>query len=625
MDTVYSTLAYIDAIHDFKGFAITHKDKIQIGLPGRILNIEAFISMTELEDTIADVFIGRSGTIENLVFTTPLKLHRNLCNGHESFGLVSDATGSNEILKILERGNRSYYIVQNREVLCDSAPTLKHSSITKGIIVNDNNGALVKYKKWSHGLYLSSKFCSNYEYIIEYENKNDINYSANGHTLSIHKSRTSDNPNNRDNIVDYIRGTSSDQDISIAFQRKRSGDWFQALSTLNTTRDYILPDGSPKKLNVPIYFCTADRVAATYAISVGVNTIFFQTTTGIHLIYKNNISLQMDAFSPDEHYMPSQSSEYKRGIAEGITAYDARKTEIFAALDALNPTNSHEIMKYIGYLYCYTYMHKMVGLQLGHHRSLAMEYIENVSTVENDADKMRTICSLYDTLMTYIPIITAHNIHSTVAFPSLPTVQPISTSGVVGPSEIYLAGLLNEFSRSRNIPTYIQKAIDCILRLSVASEPLRFHYEGVLRSDATNTITGGFIKPKRSRRSRKSRRNNTRFRNTLRNTWSQAQTTYRELVDTYVSYLKGRTRYNHAKQGEKGIYGCGDVSVCIENLEYLVATTGHFKEDIADYEAYCEDYERKEQERLQTPENIYYDERLVQLVLEAKRKNVEAI
>jgi hypothetical protein len=181
MDATYSTLAFADAIHDFKGFAIRHKDAIRHGLPGHVLNIDMLVRTSEIEDTILDIFAARSNDIDLLSVSTPEKLHKQLRDVHATFGLVSDANGSSHLIKLLEKGKKAYYIVQNRENMSDSAFTPLHSDVTKGIIVNDMNGAVVKYGKWSNDHCLSSKFCSVYEYSIEYINSERIAYYADDH------------------------------------------------------------------------------------------------------------------------------------------------------------------------------------------------------------------------------------------------------------------------------------------------------------------------------------------------------------------------------------------------------------------------------------------------------------
>jgi hypothetical protein len=347
-------------------------------------------------------------------------------------------------------------------------------------------------------------------------------------------------------------------------------------------------------LNVPLYFCTEDRVAAAYSIALGANTIFFQRNSNLHTIYKNRISIHIDAFCSEEMYRPDKTEEYKRVITSAFNVWELRRSMLFDEMERLVPSNSHEIMQYISYLYCYSYMYTRIGSQLERHRLLVTEFIENAYNIEQDVDKRNTIFSLYHTASTAIPVILSHNIHSGVAFPSLPTVNPISYTGIVGPSEIYIAGLLYEFKIYHDAPRYVQTIIDSILRLSVASEELTLHYEGVLRSENTS---GGFIQSR---------------------TLTTTNINYKALVYKYIAFLKSGTRYNQVTQDSMGIYGCGDVCVCSNNVKHIVAITGCCKEELRDYEEFCMQKLQEERDGNYDSDDAYYDSRIVQMILAKK-------
>ncbi len=601
MDVAYSTLAFADAIHNFGSLAITHKNTIQYGLPGFVLNIDNLLLKNNFDGIVRDIFFGRSNDIHILDISSAKELHKELCDGYPIFGLLSDANGSTGLLDILEKYDKAYYIVKNRENLCDPAISSEYTYLKTGIIVSDKDEAQILYPKWLFDMRINSKFCSKYDFILDYVSETTIIFVSNGIRNTINLNHQINNPNNCTNVEHTINTTASIEIKSIAFQRKRSGDWLQALSTLDNHRLYTFPDNTVEKLRGPVYFCTADRIAAAYAISIGVNTIFVQPISGIHLIYKNRISLEMDAFyrTPFE---PEKTMDYKNTIATAIDTYKMRKLMIIDALTFV-PSSSNDLMRYISYLYSYVILMDMIGKMLESKMELIQRFMNSINYDEFTNSENCKIYDIYNITLTEIPKLMSYDIHDMAAFPSLPTINPISSSGIVDTSDIYIAGLLYEFNYTREVQPYVAKCIEYILHLSTPSETLRSHYNSILSAHAH---TGGFDKQRYIKYNVSDMHN---------------------LCKIYIQYLynvynQGK-RYNEITQGKYSLNGCGDISVCYSNLKYIVQTLGIMKNEFRDLEFYKHQKEKEVTEREQPKSDPEFDSWLNDVIKQGKKSLLE--
>lgn len=556
MDVTYSTLAFADAIHDFKNTAVSQLRNIQIGLPGLVLAVDRLISIFDIENTILDIFAARSNDIELLEFSTPARLHKLLSDGNAGFGLIGDANGANKIIELLEKGLKLYYIIRNRENLCDSANTPTHSHVTRGIILNDINEPEISYPAWSSELCMSSKFCSKYNFKLDYASSTTLVYKTSSSIFTIDMRFPTSNPNNRTNILRFIT-SATPENISIAFQRKRSGDWFQALSSLDVKRKYVVGDGTPAKLNGPIYFCTEDRVAAAYSIALGANTIFVKKNTGQYFLYKNHISIHTDTMCRNT-FNAEHIEEYKRGLNSTISVFEIQSSMLLDELNLRTPETDVDILKYIGYIYNYVRLMHTIGNKILSNKSTLDRFIlGEIETLSND--DRNNIYAMYSDGMFEIPKLLSQNIHAVAAFPSLPSLTPISTDGIVDASHIYIAGLLSAFKNVSSAVPYIKKCIDQILALSRPSEELRFHYEGVISE--VDTHSGGFVKPKQI----------------VVHNWQN-------VCNVYIAYLKTASefgeRYNVIEQNGNSFHACEDFVLCYDNIRRIVVNTGTMKEEL---------------------------------------------
>ena len=191
-------------------------------------------------------------------------------------------------------------------------------------------------------------------------------------------------------------------------------------------------------------------------------------------------------------FSKEQIPTYVSTLTSAINVCDLFQTIVLQELRTRHPYDNDTLIHYISYLYEYTMMMDMIGSQLNQYTELINQFIVDPTYTFTD-DEFHTIHSLYNTSASQIPKLISHDIHATAAFPSLPSLTPIS-SGIVGPSEIYIAGLLEDFKSKPVLVPYIQKCIDYILSMSSNSIALRMHYSSILLSHQEQI--GGFIKSK---------------------------------------------------------------------------------------------------------------------------------
>ena len=96
-------------------------------------------------------------------------------------------------------------------------------------------------------------------------------------------------------IFNEITGANSDTSnwkLNTKCQQKRGGDWFQALSCLNThQREFtnmqdIIKGSNAFPDSYPIYFVTHDRIAVTFALLMGVNVLYLDYYGQVY-VFKN--------------------------------------------------------------------------------------------------------------------------------------------------------------------------------------------------------------------------------------------------------------------------------------------------------------------------------------------------
>ncbi len=529
----------------------------------------------DIESFIMNIFIARQANIHFLKVDSPEHVHSFLKLDYSTFGLLSGANGSLNLIRCLEEQSNAYYIVKNRENVCDSANNPVYNGLSNGIVITDSIDSEVVYAPWRTDASLSSMFCSNYEYKLKYIGANLINYSVNENDTTIDLMEN-DNPHNRTNIMNEIRGTDDINNISIAFQKKRSGDWFQALSTMDTDRLYVTPSGI-QKLNGPVYFCTEDRVAAVYAFALGINTIYVQRGTNIHLVYNQSSHLHINPFKMTS-FNSAETITYRAILDDAIRTYNAMIGDLRHALSTA-PESDDDILQYIAYIYDVVLLTNRFGGTLEEHRDLLERFIMNPLASFNEQE-LNTIYKCYYSASIDLEKIKSHNIHSFPRFPCFRTITPISISGIVGPSELYINGLLSDFIRTRQLPAFVKTAIHtCVASILSKSQPsaeLEDHY-GHLMAVPTMHM-GGFIKTK------------------PHYTGPYTLRLGKTYLDYLYSHTDGTRQYNILEVGKFTIRCASSYSSVYNKLKCIVENTGFLKSEFHEYQQYVADKNRKEQE-----------------------------
>ena len=95
----------------------------------------------------------------------------------------------------------------------------------------------------------------------------------------------SNNPNTTNNITECLKRVTdllknlnplNSKRVGATFQCKRSGDWLQAISCLDTGRKYVNKDKMPHSIDGPIILVSHDQILVWFALYVGVPVLFTQ-------------------------------------------------------------------------------------------------------------------------------------------------------------------------------------------------------------------------------------------------------------------------------------------------------------------------------------------------------------
>jgi hypothetical protein len=191
----------------------------------------------------------------------------------------------------------------NRELLNDCAPKAT-SHLKKVLDLNDFDNNITKYsnRRFNTGykITLGSIFGLNSGFKIK----------KNGELL--YESKDS-NENNKTNCVIKINKAKRENNIeklSALYQVKRSGDWLQALSILNTERVY----SGDTKLDGNDILITFDIILVCYCLYLGINVILTRRNSGEAYFFK-----------------------YNKRIKKSIIVSNTIKAEVIAPPDAIPP------------------------------------------------------------------------------------------------------------------------------------------------------------------------------------------------------------------------------------------------------------------------------------------------
>lgn len=504
MDFAFCSLAYADAIHDFDDLAINHKNDILSGLPGYAFVWNKYINKDKVEDLVRDIFMGRNKNVDTFQFSKQLgkipevctpyetearELFATLSNGHASFGLVCDANGASQISRCLECQPNDYYVLNNIENVTDSANSPLFQNYKRVKVLHDKSLISIKYPKWDTNACLSNRFCSKYDIELKYNRiDKNVSFSIGGIKYRVGRSFT-DNENSKPRVEEFILKNRLNTDlISKAFQRKRSGDWLQSLSVNDTDRVYTFPSGESRKLNVPVYFCTEDRVAAAYSFALGTNTIYFHKQSTTCFIYKRPGTFSDSVFScTSKMFNDMFIEEYRTVLREGYKhIMSFHETILVKMQEHESATTNEEILRYMGYIFQYSHVYSIFTVVLANKETVE-QFIRN--EMEPTNENKNIIMHVKDEIETWLPILLNHDLTSKPEFPCLDTFQPISRTGKVEQSELYTATLLCSFAG--NVPILldaIEKCVRRIVDLSKVTPAFLEHYNFVL--DHCRTMGG---------------------------------------------------------------------------------------------------------------------------------------
>jgi hypothetical protein len=213
--------------------------------------------------------------------------------GSKDVYLLIDAANI-KILKILQEIKKKTLNVNqiiNREVINDSASKSLDKLETINQYIDETKGDIV-YSSKNHE-YNRDKFFSKYDLILGPIEGKDKKLRTHFQIKDNHEIlfETLDSDDNNKTKCKNAFTENIYSEWPIIYQRKRSGDWLQALSCLDKSRIYKDEKGE-KNIREDIILVTCDLVLLYYAIIMGVNILF--TTDSGELIYFKNVSLSIN-------------------------------------------------------------------------------------------------------------------------------------------------------------------------------------------------------------------------------------------------------------------------------------------------------------------------------------------
>lgn len=185
--------------------------------------------------------------------------------------------------------------------------------------------------------------------------------------------------------------------------------------------------------------------------------------------------------------------QYKNTLQEGLVKIDQFHEAIIVKLrDYESMTTNDDILRFIGYIFQYSHIYTLFTIVLAN-KEIINQFIRNEM---EPTDKNKTIImNAKGEIESWLPLLLNHDLTDKPQYPCLDIFQPISTTGKVGKSELYIAGLLSSFAINDNILlNAIENCISRIVDLSVSTFAFREHYNLVRnRCRYLCGMTGGAI------------------------------------------------------------------------------------------------------------------------------------
>jgi hypothetical protein len=240
---------------------------------------------------------------------------RVACNLHQGAALIVDFNQHGFLDKLdgkedLKREHKPIYVITNSELINDAAPKTKYNDptlfkeATALVSLVDLNPESKIYSSWDNtNIDYRNLFLTTYNYELSkiFQVKNIFGKTEKLTTnLTVSNARDKSTQlvvkdtkinNGKTEIWKKIQSlfvdfASNTFQVNQGFQRKRSGDWCQAISCfyLNNKTYYskdldsVYPNLVFEKKS--IFFVTHDYIAASFALLIGVNVIFLTVSTG---------------------------------------------------------------------------------------------------------------------------------------------------------------------------------------------------------------------------------------------------------------------------------------------------------------------------------------------------------
>lgn len=343
---IFTELALIDAKHDFPEYAELFKKYIMKYLPQQYLKskivdqVQGFekIIGLPLYETLYNSVNTRDPNIVNIKNTKReyLVYGKNvseLNNGYDILDMLRKGSNKSEQNQftffidtcshhLLERirtlsevkqqresyNNPHIYLAYNREVICD--PGTKTTKKTKPYLfkdipnsvnltqLDDTEPGNIDYSKFDEtNNSILNDFYSNFDIVLG--NPNNLFYKlvdkSSGKPVE-YFSNIDENENSVSNSTQRIVEHRGTVDGIIPFFQKRSGDWLQALSTVQKLRSY-----NPYPIKGISVLVTIDQPFLAYALKIGANVLFCQGENPSNSIEKSFVFFYNNSAAREEN------------------------------------------------------------------------------------------------------------------------------------------------------------------------------------------------------------------------------------------------------------------------------------------------------------------------------------
>lgn len=339
MDNVLSSLAFLDAKHDFQDYAEMYRSSILDSLPGAIVDIkdeeQALMEAAEYSESLQCVEASRPNEVFQLLGGSPSR----------PVGIVCDALFCGDIITILKQNTigQVYYIL-NREVLNDPGRHSIPAESRSLYVARDTDNRPILYDRHTDQ---SNSLYSLFDVRLEYD-QNTVTCTTSYNGSDVEVAQESSN-NEVSSVLETIVLAPNTQTIQSAFLRKRAGDWLQVLSCIDDTRVYTVNGQSKNLKDCAVYFCTSDRIAFAFALYNNINSILKRDNTFIMYKSRGRRAAKPSHLSgqPLFFYRREHADEYASVLKDGLETYNAIKQDFTSKISGVSDISSLDELKRI--------------------------------------------------------------------------------------------------------------------------------------------------------------------------------------------------------------------------------------------------------------------------------------